>query len=217
MKFCPNCGTPCEGANFCTNCGTDLRPYKQAQQSNTVHSVGQANVNVVPDSLSAFEVERNVDGRTYIIVTIKDRSATRVTIPDCVTCIGPCAFEHSKIESIVIPGSVKSIERGAFLECTELKSVTICEGVTRIGVCAFANDESLCEVNLPQSLKVVEDSAFSCCTDLRKVILPYGITEIGEDAFYTGFGNPKVTVYAPAHFYNQCKITLGENAKVVSY
>jgi hypothetical protein len=50
-------------------------------------------------------------------------------IPDDIQIIGDCAFWASKIENVTIPDSVTSIERQAFRECNNLKTVNIGKGV----------------------------------------------------------------------------------------
>ena len=61
-----------------------------------------------------------------------------VTIPPCVSSVGPSAFYGCiSLKSVKIPLNVKSIGKYAFFACRELKSVAIPSSVTSIGERAF--------------------------------------------------------------------------------
>ena len=66
-----------------------------------------------------------------------------------VTGIWSSGFRSSSITSVVIPGTIKTIEKEAFSYCHELKTVTIAEGVPVIGSQMFAYCENLVSVNIP--------------------------------------------------------------------
>ena len=83
-----------------------------------------------------------------------------VTIPDSVTCIGKQAFKSSSIASIIIPGSVVSIEEAAFFDCRNLKSVVIQNGVKKIGEYAFYSCKNLVWVEIPDSIESIDTAAF---------------------------------------------------------
>lgn len=123
-----------------------------------------------------------------------------------VTGIWSSGFRSSSITSVVIPGTIKTIEKEAFSYCHELKTVTIAEGVPVIGSQMFAYCENLVSVNIPKSVTAIGDyafmsckslpaapigksvttigrSAFSGCSALASVDIPEGVTSIGESAF----------------------------------
>ena len=71
-------------------------------------------------------------------------------------------------KDVVIPGTISgkkvtSIEDDAFEYCSDITSVTIPDGVTRIGTYAFSWCESLKTVNIPNSVTSIERYAFACC------------------------------------------------------
>ncbi len=136
---------------------------------------------------------------------------TSVTIPGSVTSIGDSAFSNTRLTSVTIPRSVTSIESYtfsgctqlksvtisegvttsegitsiesyAFSDCTQLKWVTISEGVTTIGNNAFSNT-GLTSVMIPGSVTTIGDNAFSD-TGLTSVTIPESVTSIGDDAFW---------------------------------
>ena len=67
-----------------------------------------------------------------------------------------------------MPNTIQFIEKCAFSFCKELYSVTIPEGVERIGVNAFERCPSLCFIYLPTSVKSIGHAAFKG-NDHRKI------------------------------------------------
>jgi fibronectin type 3 domain-containing protein len=66
---------------------------------------------------------------------------------------------------------------------SQVKSVVIEDGVTRIGISAFKNCDALTDVTIPGSVIRIEDYAFSDCSALTSVTIPDGVTYIGSYAF----------------------------------
>ena len=104
-------------------------------------------------------------------------------IPSGITAIHDNAFFGSKIKSVTIPDSVKSIGLTAFSECPSLTDVTIGEGVTTIGEQAFRLCPSLTNVTLPDSLTEIGKEAFWRCGELTNLTVGKGLKTVGQDAF----------------------------------
>ena len=79
--------------------------------------------------------------------------------------------------------SVASVKGSAFKDNSELKCVTIPDGVGELGSSAFASCTSLDTVYMGSGLKTIGGSAFKDCSSLGLVKLPYSVKEIGDDAF----------------------------------
>ena len=92
-------------------------------------------------------------------------------------------FGAETLETVVLPGSVTSIGKGAFEQCVNLRSVTLSEGLTQIGDKAFRGCESLSEIVIPSTVTDIGKGAFKDCVNLRSVTLPEGLTQIGDNAF----------------------------------
>ena len=130
----------------------------------------------------------NSTGDGYVVVTSNSNVSGAITIPDThngkpVVGIGRDAFlNRTDLTSITIPSSVKSIGWYAFSGCTGLTSITIPDSVTEIDWFAFANCTGLTTVTIGGNCEIGA-GAFSGCTALTDVTIQNGITGIGWSAF----------------------------------
>ncbi len=98
----------------------------------------------------------------------KNEIVKTVTIPDCVTEIGPMAIS----------------------ECPSLNTVIVGNGVSYIGIGAFMANPRLIQISLGSSVEKIDAYAFSACTSLKSITVPASTTLIGSYAFYgTSFVN----------------------------
>ncbi len=79
--------------------------------------------------------------------------------------------------------TVTSIGAYAFQGC-QVKSLTLNEGLTEIGRCAFMDCHNLVDVNLPSTLQVLQGAAFSSCESIETIDLPQSLISIGNSCFY---------------------------------
>ena len=120
-----------------------------------------------------------------------------------------CFYDVPNIESVVISGAV-DVPRDMFGKCTELKKVTLKNGVRSIGEDAFRDCSSLESVIFENTvLEKISDGAFWGCSALSSIALPDSVTEIERNAFFeTGLRNiqlpEKLTLIGGGAFCN-CK------------
>lgn len=101
--------------------------------------------------------------------------------------IGMDAFkENTQIRSVVIPQGVTRISTQTFYNCSNLTEVTLPEGLKEIGMYCFWG-VPLKEITIPGTVKKIEQGAFIYCK-FKNVILKEGIETIGPMAF-TGCDN----------------------------
>lgn len=84
--------------------------------------------------------ESNVNHPVYndhIFAYLPSNYEGKYVIPDGITKIKTCAFYESSINQVVIPSSVSSIEDNVFGKCSKLQSITIPKSVKSIGGYAF--------------------------------------------------------------------------------
>lgn len=107
----------------------------------------------------------------------------------------PGIFEdHTELTSIFLPEGLTRIGDRAFAGCIGLKTVVIPETVTVIGESAFSNCSSLQSITIPDSVKDIGSGAFSGCTALTDVHLSNNMTYISPDAFEDCTGLKDITI-----------------------
>ena len=106
----------------------------------------------------------------------------------------PWYAHRSNIKSVTIGDGVTHIARYAFEDCTELSSVTIPNSVTSIGNWAFENCTGLTNITIPDSMKIIGSGAFQSCTGLKTITIPDSVTSIGDDAFQNCTGLKTITI-----------------------
>lgn len=122
-----------------------------------------------------------------------------VVIPNTVTTIGKEAFVtdrdvKSKLKSVTIPSSVKTIEQNAFDQCGALTTITFSEGLETIGESAFYGCSALTDITFPGSLTTLKGGAFGHCTGLTSITIPAALTSMAGSTFYGSSGIASITV-----------------------
>ena len=137
---------------------------------------------------------------------------TSITIPDTISNIDPYAFAScTGVTSITLPCSCNATNY-VFENCSAITNihvtsgtgewnmstgtfspwyysrenaltVTLDEGIARIGNDAFANCTGLTSISIPSPVTVIGQRAFQGCTGLTEVSLPDTVTNIGTGAF----------------------------------
>ncbi len=100
---------------------------------------------------------------------------TSIVIPNTVTTIGVAAFNDTGLENFTVPGTVKTVDWGAFTWNTSLKRVVYEEGVQNVGNIQFYGCTSLEEVVFPSTLtarKMLGMFNFGGTNKLTHVVMP---------------------------------------------
>ena len=71
-----------------------------------------------------------------------------------------------------------AIGEQAFMLCSSLTLIELCEGITAIGPYSFAACGGLKEISMPSTLVSIGESAFQSCASLTSVEIPEGVTTI---------------------------------------
>lgn len=161
--------------------------------------------------ISAAEVDENglnkitVSGNVREIPARKFKSIkeiAQVVIEDGVTSIGDYAFDNCGLTSVTLPGSVKSIGKGVFDHCDNLRSICYqgdLKGWLGIEIAdmgynnnpddftrnnLYINGELLeGDLVIPEGVKKIGDYVFQGCRYLTSVTISDGVTSIGNYAF----------------------------------
>ena len=106
-----------------------------------------------------------------------------VEIPKTVKSIGSRAFAYCKnLSHVTIPDGITTLEKGTFFG-SGIKSVDLPNSMTVIGEMAFSYCDSLVSVQLPDSISVMSSYLFNNCHNLVEVVLPAHLKTIGAYAF----------------------------------
>ena len=89
----------------------------------------------------------------------------------------------TNLTSVTIPSGVTKIGSYTFCNCSKLTSVVVPSGVTEIGTGAFKNCTSLTNVSLPNSVTTIYSAAFEDCRKLSTITMPDSVENIETDAF----------------------------------
>ena len=91
-------------------------------------------------------------------------------------------FNGMDISCIVIEEGITGLADESFV-LLPVRKVVLPEGLTFVGVDAFAESDDLEEIILPSTLSSISISMFNNCESLRRVVIPEGVVSIGKEAF----------------------------------
>lgn len=115
--------------------------------------------------------------------------------------IGEQAFRQSGISDVVSLGRLQSMGRMAFLQCTNLTSMILPEGITSIEVSTFNGCTGLKLLVLPSTITSIGSYAFASVGSTVQCDLVMQSTSLSEVSTVFGSNKPKpskLTIYYPA-------------------
>lgn len=212
--------------------------YQEGETTITVSMEGANNatftVTVTDDSTDEVELNQNVYTKLYELGLVdKDydnrKELTKINIPGTykdgndkykITSIGERFFENcTKLETITIPNSIKTIKQYAFNECTALGKASNSDA---------SNSGDLKTITIPDSVTEIETYAFCGCTSLEKLVIPNSVTKIGNfvcwkctslQTLILGNGITEITTYQFSNKNNNLKslvnVTIGTGVKTI--
>lgn len=107
------------------------------------------------------------------------------TLPGSVGLIPNEAFANSNISEVVFTdhGALKHLNAGVFLDCDNLKSAKLPDGLLTIGNGVFHSCSNLEDVKLPETLCNISAYCFKNCESLPLIKIPNNVVEVGDEAF----------------------------------
>ena len=141
------------------------------------------NISVVPENTK-------FDSRNSCNAIIETETNTllcgcdNTIIPQGITALGSNCFSYVNFPSgtIQIPDSVRFIYSSVFTH-SNIREITIPEGITELGFSAFSNCANLSSVNLPDSLTYIGNNCFGMCPALNYIEIPKNLTSVGSNIF----------------------------------
>ena len=147
--------------------------FNKKQTSVVCFPAGKSGSYTLPDSVKTIRA-RSFEGSalTELKITGKSKLAT----------INSGAFSGSALTKISLPQTVTELGKGAFSDCTELKSVKLSNGITEIPENAFSSCKALTSLQITSGITSIGDGAFSS-SGLKSISFPTNIDTIGDRAF----------------------------------
>lgn len=93
-------------------------------------------------------------------------------------------FEHSAVEELALPHTLRRIGYAVFRSCQDLKRVSLPDGLTHLGGQCFAKS-GIEGVTVPDSVTEISEKAFASCESLKSVVFGENsrVEKIRGDAF----------------------------------
>ena len=177
--------------------GDDEAGFDEEEETVDFRTIGGYNIQTY--DAGDFRYELTDDGENAVLVAYKGLSPD-VLLPETVNDIpvigvnvGMCQW-NSIIETLLIPGCIRSIGTNAFANCKNLKRVEIREGLTTLEICCFGGCDLLEEISFPESLETVYDCAFANCPMLHEIKFGSRLQSIGRQAFMYCAALSRVTI-----------------------
>jgi hypothetical protein len=138
------------------------------------------------------------DGKYYIVTGLGQCERKTVIVPETHnglpvevikslhekhTVIGGAIYKEALITKVVLPNSIKSIDKMAFNDFISLESINVPDAITRIEEQTFGGCSSLESLTLPDGVTYIGKNAFAGCTKLKDLYIPESVTEFGIGAF----------------------------------
>lgn len=168
----------------CLCCGTFL----------SLNSDVLPNPSITADAVVTESTYEQITYKKYsdhIEISGCDKTVTYISVPAeisglPVTSIGDEAFmECNDLKSLSLPQSILSIGEKAFYNCTNLISITLPKKLERIGSSAFENCKTIMSVSIPETVSVIEEKTFANCSKLNSIVIKNPDCQI-EDPYDNG-------------------------------
>ena len=137
-------------------------------------------------------------GRTYKRILASGKTAAAAPLPASqadFTINGRVLEKYNGNERfVIIPEGITEIGIRAFAENKNITNVVIPDGVSAISAGAFLRCTSLASVNIPLGVTLIGSGAFYECTSLTRLTIPESVTRIDEFAFQKSTGIKRLEI-----------------------
>ena len=164
--------------NLCNQCSYDCLTYKFVGGHYVVYADNRLTSSI--KEIIIADKHSEVGGDLYDVTQICEKAfmgnryITSVRLPATVTTIGEYAFYGcSALTSVTVESgsALTDIGYSAFMNCGELVSMQLPEGLVSIAGYAFCNNEKLFEIDVPESVQSLGCNAFmntACYNDANR-------------------------------------------------
>ena len=196
------------GAVSCKKNDTGSDNTGQEQQTNRSESAsdsekeeedkGAANGQVTEENFRSFPVTdgsmfyvRDVDGGVAISGCKSELKDNVIVVPEKISGSEVVAvamgafFENEGLIAVVLPDTVKKIEKFAFGECPNLKFVYFGTGLKETGDVMFAHCIGIEKIELPDGVEKIGGQVATQCYSLKEIVVPASATDIPNGIMYS--------------------------------
>lgn len=139
-----------------------------------------------------------------------------VVVPSSVITIEDGAFSSSNISHIVLPDSVKTIGDSVFSYCDRLYDISLGNGIEAIGSGAFSNCGSIDYINIPASVIYIGDYVFDGCSELERIVV-----DVNNSRYYSVdgvlFDREESAIIRCPEGYAESVVTIPEGIERIEY
>lgn len=135
-----------------------------------------------------------------------------LTIPSTLWKLGVSSFKSNYITKLVLPNTIKEIDRGCFLQSYYLESIKFPDGLDMLPEDICKECPKLIKVIIPDGVKSIGNEAFRNTPMLSHIKLPESVTEVGMGLFHASgivdFSFPGKLQYISNDMFRGCKSLL---------
>ena len=92
-----------------------------------------------------------------------------------------CFMGCTELRNVTLSDGIPELIGASFAKCSKLRTIHMPSNLEKIGDRCFFGDESLKEVKLPETLESIGEMAFYGCTSLETVYVPGKVKSIGAN------------------------------------
>lgn len=172
-------GVDLDNLNFSSSSGS----YRYDENNGVAYREGYSQYTTVDGVMSVLETSTDavipetvtIGGKEYVVIGFGRYGGTS----------SYSLFSYpERVNSVMLPATLRIIGGNAFQGCTNLKAIDIPENVSIIGYRAFYNCSALDSIVLPAVLDSLGTYAFYDCEALKEIVIPEGVKDINNYAFY---------------------------------
>ena len=115
-------------------------------------------------------------------------------ISDTVVRVEENAFEGCTAKNINFYSPIKTIENGAFLNCSELKAITLPDSLEELGEYSFKGCTSLEKISLPDKITKIPSHCFQNCSSLKSIKFPDSLQELSNEFLFNCTSIESITI-----------------------
>ncbi len=115
-------------------------------------------------------------------------------ISDTVVRVEENAFEGCTAKNINFYSPIKTIENGAFLNCSELKTITLPDSLEELGEYSFKGCTLLEKISLPDKITKIPSHCFQNCSSLKSIKFPDSLQELSNEFLFNCTSIESITI-----------------------